>query len=183
MPTKYILHGGFQKGPQANDSFTKEILKTAPQESNILLVYFAERPEAISTRNEEDLAQFNKNKGNKILHFQTANEENFIEQIKWADIIYLHGGRTLRLLETLKKFPNFGESIKAKIVAGDSAGANALTISFYSRSADSVFDGLSILPIKLICHYSDEYKNIFKDETPNTKIIFLPEYQFKVFEN
>ena len=105
--TKFVLHGGFNKekgSVQENDDFFKEILKDASEDIKVLLVYFAERDEMVQVRIEQDKVQFNKNKGLKNLHFKIASEETFLQDCTWADIIYLHGGRTVKLMGTLKKY-------------------------------------------------------------------------------
>ena len=182
MGTKFILHGGFAKGQkQENDDFTKEILKTAPSSSRILLVYFAEEPDRISFKEEEDFQQFNKNKGDKVLSFEIASEDLFLEQAKQSDIIYLHGGHSGKLLDALKKIPNLEKMFSGKIIAGDSAGANVLTAAFYSRKI-GVSAGLSLLPIKIISHYVDENKTKLDDIRPELAALFLSEYKFEVFE-
>ena len=182
IKTKFILHGGFDKGAeQANDAFFAEMLKDTPNEVKILLVYFAEEPDRIEERRESDLKQFNKNKGDKILSFKTTGEENFPEQVRGADVVYLHGGRSGRLLEALKKYPNIKELFEGKIVAGDSAGANVLAGAFYSRRAGA-FEGLGLIPIKIISHYREENKDKINHLRPELETIHLKEYEFKVFE-
>lgn len=181
MKTKFILHGGFPQGAkQENDAFFQEVLKTAPQESKILLVYFAKESDRIEKNREEDIEQFNKNKGDKILTFDVATEAQFEEQIQNADVIYLHGGHTGKLLETLKKFPSFKTLISGKIVAGDSAGTNVLCSVFYSLRMAVVGEGLGIIPIKVLSHYGEINKDKFDGIRPDLETLHLPEYQFKV---
>lgn len=179
--TKYILHGGFRTGEkQVNDAFFSEILKTAPDPANILIVYFA--TENGDKYFPEDQEQFNKNSGGKKLTFVKATKENFIGQTKSADIIYLHGGSSLPLLDILKKFPDFPKLIQGKIVAGDSAGANYLSTVFYSRR-NGVGEGDGILPIKIIPHFIEENRHQLDTVHPELKTIFLPEYHFEIYEH
>ena len=62
-----------------------------------------------------------------LLHFEVAQKEKFVEQLKWADVVYLcgssGGGATERLLGVLKQFDNLKHIFDGKIVAGESAGA------------------------------------------------------------
>ena len=51
------------------------------------------------------MVEFNKNKRQKEITFEVANEKSFAEQTKSANVIYFNGGITLKLLESLKKFP------------------------------------------------------------------------------
>jgi len=126
--TKFILHGGFnkEKGPiQENDKFFREILKDTSEDVKLLLVYFAERKEMVKLRIEQDKEQFNKNKRSKNIQFKIASEKNFIKDCKWADIVYLHGGRTVKLMRVLKKYEDLENVFLGKTIAGNSAGANA----------------------------------------------------------
>ncbi|MDO8496086.1 MAG: Type 1 glutamine amidotransferase-like domain-containing protein [bacterium] len=182
MQTKFILHGGFTPGQkQENDNFFKEILRSAPEKVKVLLVYFAKEIDRIPTNKDEDIEQFNKNKGQKNLLFEVANEESFLKQVYWADIVYLHGGTSLKLLDTLKQFQNLKQLFEGKIIAGDSAGANILSAVFYSMVADDVFKGFGLIPIKIICHYSEKYKDKLGKDTSSLETLFLPEYHYKTF--
>ena len=111
MKTKFVLHGGFTPGQSGEDNskFYSEILKDAPEGAKILLVCFAKDIEKVSNATTKVIAEFNKNKWQKEITFEVANEQTFVEQIKSADVIYFHGGKTLKLLEALKKFPNLND--------------------------------------------------------------------------
>ena len=181
MKTKFILHGGFTPGgKQENDDFFQEILKSAPQKVKILLVYFAKESDRIAKNKEEDIEQFNKNKGDKILSFEVATEELFPKQVKVADVVYLHGGHSGKLLDALKKFSNLKRLFAGKIIAGDSAGANVLTSAFYSQKI-GVSEGFGLISVKIICHYLVENKDKLNNIKPDLETLFLPEYQFKIF--
>lgn len=183
MKTKFILHGGFKPGQveEDNSKFYSEILKDAPEKVKILLVCFAKDIERVPSATTKVMAEFNKSKWQKENTFEIASEESFVEQLKSADIVYLHGGRTLKLLDTLKRFPSLKELFIGKIVAGESAGANVLAKFCYSPNADEVIEGLGILPIKIIPHYLKEYKGKLDGVGQELETLFLPEYQFKVF--
>ena len=183
---KFVLHGGFTpKSKQGNDSFFKEILKNAPNYSKILLVYFAKESDRIVSNRQEDIAQFEKNKGDKNISFEVAGENIFLEQITHSDIIYLHGGSTVKLLNALKKYNNLKELFKNKIIAADSAGVNSISAYSYSQSADTIFKGIGLIPFKTICHYTEKYKDKVDELDKHGKkleFLLLPEYQYKVFE-
>ena len=183
MKTKFILHGGFNPGQteEDNSKFYSEILKDDPEGAKILLVCFAKDTERVSVATTKVMAEFNKNKWQKEITFEIASEESFVEQVKSADVIYLHGGRTLKLLDVLKRFPNLKELFSGKTIAGESAGANVLGKFCYSPSAGEVIECLGILPIKIIPHYSEEYRGKLDEVGQELEMLFLPEYQFKVF--
>ena len=182
--TKFILHRGFSKEKglvQEDNEFFQKILEDTPEDIKLLLVYFAEREERIELRIEQDKESFNKNKGSKNIQFKIASEENFIKECKWADVIYLHGGKTVRLMEVLKKYQNLENVFLEKIIAGDSAGANVLGQLFYSKNSKEISEGLRILPYKIVAHHIDGNLNPLKDTEPNLETIFLKEYETKVF--
>ncbi|QQR50561.1 Type 1 glutamine amidotransferase-like domain-containing protein [Candidatus Nomurabacteria bacterium] len=184
MTTKFILHGGFTPGKtdEDNDDFYAEILKDAPEEPEILIVPFAKEPGRIEASTQKVMEEFTANKWQKWIYFNVAREESFIEQLRLADIVYFQGGKTLKLLEALKKFPTLKEMLQGKIVAGESAGANVLTSAFYSPSAGSSFEGLAFLPIKLIPHYTQEYEGKLDNLKPDLETLLLRVYEHKVIE-
>ncbi len=182
MKTKFILHGGFASHPNSeNDAFFREILKDVPDSTKVLLVYFAKEIDRIPTSKAEDIAQFEKNKGYKNLLFETADEESFPEQIVGADVVYLHGGATLKLLNSLKKFSNLKELFNGKTIAGESAGAYALSTIFYSESAGGIFKGLGFIPVKTICHYSVQKEGKLSKGNSDLEQLFLSDYQYRIF--
>jgi peptidase E len=182
MKTKFILHGGYSGHiNEQNDSFFREILKNAPDKLNVLLVCFAKGIDKVPVAVKEDKDQFERNKGSRSISFQVADEKCFVEQVKSADIIYLHGGNTLKLLEALKKFPRLRELLAGKVVAGDSAGAYVLSSVFYSKTENGLCQGLGFVPVKIICHYVGENEDKLVDNQ-ELKTLLLSDYQYKVFE-
>jgi peptidase E len=180
MKTKIILHGGFASHVnEQNDSFFREILKDAPNNLNVLLVYFAKEMDKVSA-SEKDIAQFERNKQNRNIFFQVAEEKSFVEEVRSADVIYFHGGKTLKLLEILKKVHGLKELLIGKVVAGESAGAYVLSSVFYSKSANGLYRGLGLVPVKLICHYVGLNEDKLVDN-PELETLLLPDYHYKVY--
>lgn len=183
MKTKFILHGGFnpEKVNEDNSDFYKEILKDAPENAKVLLVPFAKEPERIIPATTKISSEFNKSKNDKNIEIEVANEKDFLNQINLADVVYFHGGVSLKLLEALKKYQNLEELLKGKIVAGESAGANVWSRFFYSPHSDGVFEGLGVLPLKIIPHYKAEYEGKLDNVGIGLEELLLPEYKYKVF--
>lgn len=178
--TKFVLHGGFGKKvdkSQEDDNFFIEILKDVPRNANVLLVYFAESEEIIDLRIKQDTESLAKNKGEKNLDTRVAREDTFLEDCAWADAIYFHGGRTVKLLEVLNKFKNLKEVFRDKTIAGDSAGVNALGYFFYSRTSQEIGEGLKILPFKMFVHYEDGTTNPLQDIESGLETLFIREYE------
>ena len=184
MKTKFILHGGFnsQNKEENNSDFYKEILKDAPENALILLVPFAKEEDRIYLATQKVTLELNRNKWQENIMVEIANEKEFLKQLQLVNIIYFHGGVSLKLLHTLKKYPALGEMLEGKTIAGESAGANVLGKFFYSPHADNVFEGLGILPIKIIPHYKEEYVGKLDEVGLGLKTILLPEYTFKIYK-
>jgi len=183
MAKKFILHGGYAgRSNNENDKFFQEILSTEKKGLKILLVYFAKTTEEYERVTKEDHLQFNKNKDNKELLFEIATEEEFREQVKRADIVYLHGGKSLKLLKILKEYTDLPELFQGKIIAGESAGAYALSACFYSKSEGGCFEGLGFVPVKTICHYIGENSEKLSKCPPGLEELLLPDYKYRVFK-
>ncbi len=181
--TKYILHGGdAQIFNNENDLFFREILKDCPNNPKILLVYFAKEVDRIPKNKAEDVEHFEKNKESKQLSFEIASEEYFLNQINNSDIVYIHGGSTVKLMSVLSKFENLQNHFKGKIVAGESAGANALSTICYSPSVDLVVKGLGILPVKIIPHYLPGKEIKLEGARQELELLLLSVYKYKVFK-
>lgn len=182
MKTKFVLYGGFNKEKGfIPDEFFLEILKDTQSDVKILLVYFAEREELLQLRIGQSKEQFNKNKGSKNIDIRIASEDTFVEDCIWADVISICGGRTVKLMEVLKKYKNLGQLFSGKVIAGDSAGANALGQLFYSKSSKEIGEGLKILPFKILVHYVDGTPNPLENIEPELETLLLHEYETKVF--
>jgi peptidase E len=181
MPTKYTLHGGFASHiNEQNDSFFKEILKDTPSTLTVLLVLFAKDTDEITASKDKDIAQFERNKESKTITYEVADEHILIEQISRANVIFIHGGNTLQLLEVLRNFENLRELFTGKIIAGTSAGAYVLSTAFYSKSSGGLHKGLGLVPVQTICHYVGENA----DKLPNDlglETLLLKDYEYKVF--
>ncbi len=183
MKTKFILYGGFDPNEinPDNGDFSREVLKDAPENAKVLVVPFAKEVDRIVPTVERVTRELNASKWQKNIFIEIAEEESFITQVASADVVYFQGGTTIKLLDTLKKFLNLGEYLKGKTVAGDSAGGNALCSFFYTPRTDEICKGLGILPVKMIPHYKEDYKNKFDTVEPDLETVLLKEYMHKVF--
>lgn len=182
MKTKFILYGGFnpaETNPD-NSKFSQEILKDAPENARVLVVPFAKEPDRFLPTFERVLSELSTAKWQNNIITESANEENFITQIKSADVIYFQGGSSSKLLETLKKFPALDQLLKGKVIAGDSGGGNVLCKFFYSPKTDAVCEGLGIIPVKMIPHFKEEYRDKFNDTGPELETVLLSEYTHQV---
>lgn len=182
MKTKFILHGGnAQEMNEDNNLFFCEILKDFPNEVNVLLVQFSVTEEKQEIYKQRHINQFEKARENRKINYQIAIVDNFIQQIKWANVIYFCGspGGTLRLLSILNKF-NLKDLFKGKTVAGESAGANCLASFCFSKSG-GILQTLGFIQVRIIPHYEIGIEKKLDGIHEELKLLLLPNYKFKVF--
>ena len=119
--TKFILHGGYTSTDnELNRTFYEEITRDVPDAATILLCYFASQEEDNSNRFKEDSVKIKEQSHGKNLTFLLANEKDFMDQLKQANVLYMRGGSTPKLLRVLGKYDNFKENLDGKTIAGSS---------------------------------------------------------------
>ncbi len=195
MSIKYILVGGYiHKAPDGGKAFCEELIKGIDKNPvKILDCMFARKIESWKESIEKDNIFFSKFISN--FKIELANPNNFIEQVKNSDIIYLRGGYTSPLIELLSKDISWVKELDGKVLAGTSAGADAIAKYYCVPKTNRVGDGLGLLPIKFIPHWmsdysDDEVRDIdwdgelkkLKDYKEDLPIYTLQEGEFKVFE-
>ncbi len=117
MKTKFILHGGYTREQnELNEGFFKEIAQSVPDKGTVLLVYFAS-DDGADQRYEEDKIRISNFTESKEVTFVRATENDFINQVKNSDVVYLRGGDTQKLKDQLSVYPELHESILGKTVA------------------------------------------------------------------
>lgn len=151
--TTYILVGGEERSSKDYPLQLREIVEDIVTRNPVRVIacFFAKKGE----RYDDSLVQW--------LHWYhdhmpswvvtVASEENFVEEIALSDVVYLHGGDNYQLLHQLQTYAEFTKSLSGKVIVASSAGANCLSKFFYSRTYDSVIEGLGILDIGLLVHY------------------------------
>ena len=190
--TKFILHGGFtREANELNDRFYQEFVKDLKEGGTVLFVYFAREKDEYQKLFKQDSTRVLETVGEKKLNAILAEEENFIEQVKNADALFLRGGDTDKLKNTIKKYKEFPKAIEGKVVAGSSAGAYLFSTFHGSASFGGVHEGLGILPIRLICHYKSQsgiFDHVGEKELEEIKkypdhleLVVLKDFESKVF--
>ena len=187
MKTTFILHGGeSSRRTENNETFFKEIItRTKKDKINILCIYFARPEHRWQESFYEDRTAFEDQGGDKSLYIELASREEFLEQLKWTDVVFINGGFQGFLKDSLEEIENLPQVFENKIVVGISAGANILSKYYYSQGAEDIKEGIGLLPIKVFCHYSDgctsELSKLeeYKESLPVYKI---PEEKYVVIE-
>lgn len=192
--TKYIIVGGYvHKASDGGKAFCEELVKGIDEKPiKILECMFARNLEDWESSLEKDREFFNKFISD--FELELADLENFTEQVKNSDVIYLRGGHTRKIMELLTKNLDWVKELDGKVLAGTSAGADAIAKYYVVLSTKRVGEGLGLLPVKFIPHWDSDYSDeeaqninwqeeldklkVYKEELP---IYTLREGEFKVF--
>ena len=192
--TKYILVGGNDRGISSYPSkLLGEIPKSTPS-INMLSCFFSVRDSDWGKKAEIWRPWFKANLG--VSNYSWSTPDSFISDIAKADVIYLHGGETKLLINTLSNYPNLKVAFRGKTVIGSSAGANALAKKYWSSTYRKAGDGLGLVNVNIMVHYGaldfngqkrrsqdwkdDEQK--FLEYIDGDDITYLEEGELKVFE-
>ena len=186
--TKYILHGGFTRvNNDLNRTFFGEITRDVPDGGTVLLVYFASEQNDDHEKEKEDEAKLKEQSRGKNLKFLVAIQEDFLRQLAQADAVYIRGGSTEKLLDTLRTYHDLKSSVEGKTIAGSSAGAYAIARFGAAHRSEDVREGLGLLPLRVVCHYeSADYPpnprslEKLKGTATELDLLLLRDYEWKV---
>lgn len=186
--TKYILHGGNTSNKTGdNKNFFIEMTSSLLDNANILCIYFSRPKELWPELFAQDKIHFSSASPQEVFKFALADDKTYalVDQLKKSTLVYLRGGDTDKLIETLSKVNNLDELLKNKVVSGSSAGAYVLSKYYYTNSKDEIKKGLGILPIKTFCHYAEEKSDKLeklKKYGEELKVYAIPEGKFFIIE-
>lgn len=193
MTTRIFLHGGnTSRVGDGNGRFFKKVLDSANKDTvKIVCVYFARPEHRWEDSYEEDqyaLRRISQELGKELeTTLASYDIDDFIEKINESDVIFINGGMKGHLKETLLSIgvERFRELLNGKILVGISAGANILSKYYYSVVAQDIREGIGLLNIKLLTHYSDESVEQLQRLAAygeKLQIVTIPEEQFVVIE-
>lgn len=157
MSTWYILAGGADT--KNNPGYWKKLRSTIQSEKplHILSCQFAQPEDEWQERFKSFESGYFKQGFGEDMTCELADPDNLKDQIKKADVIYLHGGSTAALRKVMDKVPNIQELWKDKIVIGSSAGAHYLTKFHWTPGDRVVRRGAGFVPLNIISHYGSDY--------------------------
>ncbi len=186
--TKFILHGGMTSVQnESNKKFHQEVARDLPKPPKILICLFSIDEERWEEEHKWAQKNFVDNLERDDLEFQLADKDKFMEQLKWANAVHFRGGDTLKILEALRKYPEFKNNLDRKTISGSSAGALFLVENFYDQDYNEIIKGLKIISINLITHYQSEiyspvpaeiFEKLRNDK--NRELVLLKECEYKV---
>lgn len=193
--TKYILTGGGDQGYPEYATQLARVIGNEIKNPKVLSCWF-------SNPDEDGIQKFNQYRNFLVAIFGDdaeiicASKEDFISQLQYADVVYLHGGLTDLLIESMKVYDNLEESFKGKIVIGSSAGANYLANYGYSPTMREVRQGSGLVDRNVIVHYGSQGYNDMtfthdfwveaikhiKKTSESDEVVLLPEGTFTVID-
>lgn len=193
MATKFVLGGGYlDKATDGGKAFYEELIKDYAEPVKVLVCLFARQEETWNQVFEETKEVF-KNCTTKSIEFKMATQQEFAEQVKWANTIFLKGGFTEQLLSVLRTCGGWKNDLAGKTIAGSSAGADVLVKYFYNLDTLQLGAGLGLIPAKVLVHYQSDYNTLninwekiyselqeYKEELP---VLALKEGEFTVINN
>ncbi len=157
--TKYVLNsGGIRNNPAKAKEFTAEILKGLSPKPKMLLALFAVPREdwAQKFADFDDQLKIRMPKGVNV-ELELATPDQFEEQVKNNDIIFLQGGDDDLITYRLSRYQDLAALFKGKVVAASSAGSDVLATHYWTCDWRKLMDGLGILPIKFLPHFNSAY--------------------------
>ncbi|MDQ5954430.1 MAG: hypothetical protein QG583_358 [Patescibacteria group bacterium] len=191
MSTKYILVGGYvQKAEDKGKAFCEELISGIDKKSiKILDCMFARPIEAWEETFEKDKIFFTKYIKN--FELELAQIENFTEQVKNSDVIFIRGGHTDPLINILNKNQSWIKELEGKTLAGTSAGANVIVKYFYGLNSHVIKEGFGLTSAKVIVHWKSEEYNVnwdksledLKNYKEELRVYALKEGEFMVINN
>ena len=191
--TKYILVGGYlHKAKDGGEAFFKELVAGFESDKpvKILMCLFARERSIWESKLQENKELFSKYINN--FEFVLAEPENFAEQVKNSDVIFLQGGYTEPLMQLLSESGDWIKELEGKTIAGTSAGAEIIAKYYYIGKTMRAGKGFNLLPIKFMPHWRsnlEEYNNLdwdkalqeLKDYQEDLPIYNLREGEFVIF--
>jgi len=194
--TLYILAGGEDRASQDYGQKLEKIISVRFESPRVLSCFFSLPKNLWEEKAKSWGSWFQSNLGDGV-EYRSTTPESFLDDLDWADVIYLHGGTTALLKKSLEHFGTFYEKFKDKIVIGSSAGANFLSTTYYSPSQNSVDHGTGLAGVATIVHYGatsdgevslsnsewlEVINKIHQEMNPQEQLILLPEGTFVAFE-
>lgn len=156
--TKYILVGGYpRKAPDGGKALAEEMVKGFEDPIRLLICYFARPRIQWEINSIEDKMFFGGHLGGRKVEYQMAQVETFLDQLRWANVLYIRGGKTTMLFEKLAQCPGWEKKLEGKTITGSSAGAMAIAKYDYNLDTLKLENGLGLVPVKVLVHYRSNY--------------------------
>src|SRR5574339_781289 len=150
-----LLEGGAEFGGRMRDPDLKAIELAGGFNAPIRIIPTAAAPDHNDQRAGNNGVRWFQNLGAKdvlsipLIDKVSANDENIVASLREAKLIYMLGGFTGYLRETLKGSAAWNSVLEAyrkgAVVAGSSAGAMVMCELYYDPGQGKVVDGLNLV--------------------------------------
>ena len=162
-----VLEGGAEFGGGMREPDLKAIELAGGFESPIRILPTAAAPDQNDRRAGENGIRWFQGLGARdvaslpVIDKESANDENLAKSLREARLIYMLGGFTGYLGETLKGSATWQAVLEAyakgAVIAGSSAGAMVLCEFYYDPSRGQVVEGLNLLPHAIVMPHYDTF--------------------------
>jgi cyanophycinase len=162
-----LLEGGAEFGGRMRDPDLKAIELAGGSEAPVRIIPTAAAPDNNHQRAGNNGIRWFQSLGAKdvgslpLIDKVSANDENIAKSLREAKLIYMLGGFTGYLGETLKGSAAWQAVLEAyangAVVAGSSAGAMVLCEFYYDPSRGQVIDGLNLVPNAIVMPHYDTF--------------------------
>ena len=160
-----LLEGGAEFGGQMRDPDMKAIELAGGFEAPVRIIPTAAAPDNNHERAGNNGIRWFQSLGAKdvvslpLIDQVSANDESIAKSLREARLIYMLGGFTGYLGETLKGSAAWEAALEAHrsgaVIAGSSAGAMVMCEFYYDPSRGQVMDGLDLVPDSIVMpHYN-----------------------------
>lgn len=191
--TTYILAGGNDRRYESYGHDLASVVLLWVPEPKVVSCFFSKDESEWEQSTINWRAWFKQYFGQSI-EYHVASPDSLLEDIAWADVVYFHGGNTLKLTTAMKVYADVEESFEGKIIIGSSAGSNFLSGTYYSPSRDVIEKGSGIVDFAVIAHYGaagdgdvlldhagwQDIINRTKSASPGEQILLITEGTFVV---
>ena len=171
---------------EGNNLFYRSVVSDLHEPVKLLLVYYSRENQEVPKLFAQDKENFSlKSVGKKVqLSIADFDPTVFREQIKDADALYVRGGNTFKLIDTVKQVVDFIDLLEGKVYSGSSAGMYLVCRYFYENDFNKIGEGLGVFQVKGLAHWKDQQDilNKLKAEGEDLPILKLAEGEYKIFE-
>jgi cyanophycinase len=162
-----LLEGGAEFGGRMRDPDQKAIELAGGVDAPVRIIPTAAAPDRNDQRAGNNGVRWFQSLGARdvgsvpLLDQATANDENIVKSLREAKLIYMLGGFTGYLGETLKGSAAWEAVLEAyangAVVAGSSAGAMVMCEFYYDPSQGQVVEGLNLVPNAIVLAHHNTF--------------------------
>jgi len=198
--TMYILIGGNHSSTPMSDAQIARLCNTVIKKLNgenpriVSVPFMLPREDWEWKFRDRRLPLFEQQFGKKFEAI-LAYPDTFRDDVKWANVIYIHGGDDVLLAHYLDKFKDLEGLFAEKIVVASSAGADYISKIFWTCDWRAVMNGRGLVEVAVITHFDGEFGKddprgpvdwaAAKEEltaATNLPIYTIREGEFEIFE-